>query len=99
MTSVLLVLLRHQPRLLRAAFVGAGCLVACTPLPLICRNIEAFPAVSPYSTSVHRASRRACAGTAPVLVVGDTTRWTAVVGIALSAKPGTSHVWLPRRRA
>jgi murein DD-endopeptidase MepM/ murein hydrolase activator NlpD len=35
-------------------------------------------------------------GTAPVLVVGDTTRWTAVVGIALSAKPGIDSVLVHR---
>ena len=28
----------------------------------------------------------------PVLVVGDASRWTAVVGIALSAKPGAAHL-------
>ncbi len=39
---------------------------------------------------------RASLGTVPVLVVGDAARWTAVVGIALAAKPGTSHVLVQR---
>ena len=33
------------------------------------------------------------------MVVGDATRWTAVVGIALDAKPGTSHVIVHRAGA
>ncbi len=32
----------------------------------------------------------------PVLVVGDPARWTAVVGIALGAQPGTRHVAVRR---
>ena len=38
-------------------------------------------------------------GTVPVLVVGDPARWTAVVGIALDAKRGTSHVTVHREGA
>ena len=44
-------------------------------------------------------------GGKPVLVVGDQSGWTAVVGIALSAEPGTAHIELrgaagrPERRA
>ncbi len=32
----------------------------------------------------------------PVLVVGSPARWTAIVGIALAAKPGTRHVTVRR---
>jgi murein DD-endopeptidase MepM/ murein hydrolase activator NlpD len=32
----------------------------------------------------------------PVLVVGDATRWTAVVGIALDAKPGAASILVER---
>lgn len=32
----------------------------------------------------------------PVLVVGDPARWTAVVGVALGAEPGTRHVAVRR---
>ena len=32
----------------------------------------------------------------PVLVVGDARRWTAIVGIPLSAEPGTRHVLVRR---
>ena len=42
---------------------------------------------------------RASLGTVPVLVVGDTTRWTAVVGIALGATPGASHLTVHRAGA
>jgi murein DD-endopeptidase MepM/ murein hydrolase activator NlpD len=42
---------------------------------------------------------RARLGVAPVLVVGDTTRWTAVVGIPLDAAPGTSHLVVRRGTA
>jgi hypothetical protein len=38
-------------------------------------------------------------GAVPVLVVGDPAQWTAVVGIALGAKPGTSHVIVQRAGA
>ena len=33
---------------------------------------------------------------APVLVIGDPARWTAIVGIALDAKPGTRHLEVRR---
>ena len=36
------------------------------------------------------------AGTVPVLVVGEPARWTAVVGIALDARPGTGQVTIRR---
>ena len=32
----------------------------------------------------------------PLLVIGNATQWTAVVGIPLSAKPGTSHISVQR---
>ena len=35
---------------------------------------------------------QAFAGNVPLLVVGDMIAWTALVGIALAAKPGTSHI-------
>ncbi|MFO1323316.1 MAG: peptidoglycan DD-metalloendopeptidase family protein [Burkholderiales bacterium] len=42
---------------------------------------------------------RVSLGAIPVLVVGDAARWTAVVGIALGAKPGTSHIVVKRTGA
>jgi murein DD-endopeptidase MepM/ murein hydrolase activator NlpD len=41
----------------------------------------------------------AAPGTVPVLVVGDPARWTAVVGIALDARPGTGEVTIRRAGA
>ena len=45
------------------------------------------------------AAAGADAGTVPVLVVGDPARWTAVVGIALDARPGTGEVTIRRTGA
>jgi murein DD-endopeptidase MepM/ murein hydrolase activator NlpD len=42
---------------------------------------------------------QASVGTVPVLVVGDASRWTAVVGIALAAKPGMSELMVRRAGA
>jgi len=42
---------------------------------------------------------RASIGTVPVLVVGDSERWIAVVGIALGTKPGKSHIVVHRAGA
>ena len=42
---------------------------------------------------------RASFGGVPVLVFGGPASWTAVVGIALSAKPGASHIALQRAGA
>ena len=38
------------------------------------------------------ARPQAFAGDVPLLVVGDAREWTAVVGIALAAEPGTAHI-------
>ena len=35
----------------------------------------------------------------PLLVIGDAAQWTAVLGIALSAKPGISHISVQRAGA
>ena len=45
------------------------------------------------------APPRVSLGAVPVLVVGDTARWTAVVGIALAAKPGTDYISVHRAGA
>jgi murein DD-endopeptidase MepM/ murein hydrolase activator NlpD len=42
---------------------------------------------------------RASLGGVPVLVVGDAAGWSAVVGIALDATPGTSHIVVRRAGA
>jgi murein DD-endopeptidase MepM/ murein hydrolase activator NlpD len=85
---------------LRAALVGAGCLVtphvAAVDLPQH-RSVPGGVAVLDLGASSEPPHVRL--GAVPVLVVGDTTRWTAVVGIALGAKPGTSHVTVRRAGA
>ncbi len=39
---------------------------------------------------------RVTLGTIPVLVIGDPSRWTAIVGIGLGVEPGTRHVTVRR---
>jgi murein DD-endopeptidase MepM/ murein hydrolase activator NlpD len=88
---------RYQRQPFRAALVAAGCLVAlhaaAVDLPQH-RSVPGGVAILDLGASSEPPS--VSFGTAPVLVVGDATQWTAVVGIALSAKPGTSHVLVHR---
>jgi murein DD-endopeptidase MepM/ murein hydrolase activator NlpD len=82
---------------LRAALVSAGCLgalhAAAVELPQP-RSVPGGVAILDLGASSEPPS--VSLGTVPVLVVGDTTRWTAVVGIALTAKPGVSEVAVHR---
>lgn len=81
----------------RAVLFGAGCVVALSAAAVELprhRSVPGGVAVIGLGASSERP--RVSLGAVPVLVVGDATGWTAVVGIALAAKPGTSHVTIQR---
>jgi murein DD-endopeptidase MepM/ murein hydrolase activator NlpD len=92
--------IRLRRAFLRAVLVGAGCLVVlcatAVDLPQH-RSVPGGVAVIDLGTSGEPP--RVSFGMVPVLVVGDTTRWTAVVGIALGTEPGTSHIVVHRAGA
>jgi murein DD-endopeptidase MepM/ murein hydrolase activator NlpD len=84
----------------RAVLVAAGCLVASGAAAVDLPQHRSVPGgVAIIDLGASSEPPRASLGTVPVLVVGDTTRWTAVVGIALGAKPGMSHVTVHRAGA
>lgn len=62
-------------------------------------NADLWPRALPVPGGVARLSLgpaatrpEAFAGDVPLLVLGDALEWTAVVGIALAAAPGTAHI-------
>jgi murein DD-endopeptidase MepM/ murein hydrolase activator NlpD len=85
---------------LRAVLVGAGCLVALRGAAVELPQHRSVPGgVAVLDLGASGEPPRASLGTVPVLVVGDAARWIAVVGIALGAKPGTSHIVVHRAGA
>ena len=80
-------------RLLACCLVGLAALVVVPVVPARAldlpeqRLVPGGVAVVDLGAAPQRP--RASVGGVPVLVVGETSQWTAVVGIALSAKPGT----------
>jgi len=90
----------HFGVVLRAVIVIAGCLVAWRAAAFDLPQHRSVPGgVAVLDLGGSSEPPRVSLGTVPVLVVGDTTRWSAVVGIALGAKPGTSHVTVHRAGA
>ena len=81
----------------RAVLFGALCLVALCAAAVDLPQHRSVPGgVAVIDLGPASAPPQVTLGTVPVLVVGDAARWTAVVGIALGAKPGTSHVTVHR---
>jgi murein DD-endopeptidase MepM/ murein hydrolase activator NlpD len=83
--------LRSLPVLLAAALAGAAASAVDLPQP---RQVPGGVAVLALGPSP-QAPRVSFNGT-PVLVIGDADRWTAVVGIALAAKPGRATLVVDR---
>ena len=85
---------------LRAVLVGAGCLgVSCAAAVDLPQHRSVPGGVAVIDLGASREPPRVSFGTVPVLVVGDTARWTAVVGLALGTQPGTSHIVVHRAGA
>jgi murein DD-endopeptidase MepM/ murein hydrolase activator NlpD len=90
--------LRHV--FLRAVLVGSGCLVVLCATAVDLPQHRSVPGgVAVIDLGASSEPPRVSFGTVPVLVVGDTARWTAVVGIALGTAPGTSHIVVHRAGA
>ncbi len=86
--------------LLGAALAGAGCLAALPAAAFDLPQHRSVPGgVAVLDLGASSEPPRATLGTVPVLIVGDPARWTAIVGIALGAKPGTDHVVVRRSGA
>ena len=91
---------RSRGALRRAALAGAGCLVAvCAVAGDLPQHRSVPGGVAVIDLGESSAPPRVTLGAVPVLVVGDAARWTAVVGIALAAKPGTDHISVHRAGA
>ena len=85
---------------LRAVLVDAGCLVIFFAEAVDLPQHRSVPGgVAVIDLGASSEPPRVIFGTVPVLVVGDTARWTAVVGIALGTAPGTSHIVVHRAGA
>jgi murein DD-endopeptidase MepM/ murein hydrolase activator NlpD len=86
--------------LLRAAFFAAACLVAVQAAALDLPRQRSVPGgVALVELGASDGPPRVTLDSKPVLVVGDATRWTAVVGIPLDAEPGTRHAVVRRGAA
>jgi murein DD-endopeptidase MepM/ murein hydrolase activator NlpD len=84
----------------RALLVGAGCLFAMCAAAVDLPQHRSVPGgVAVIDLGPSREPPRASLDTVPVLVVGDASRWTAVVGIALAAKPGARELLVHRAGA
>ena len=84
----------------RSVLVVAGCLVAlCAGAVDLPQHRSVPGGVAVLDLGASGEPPQASLGGVPVLVVGDTARWTAVVGIALDAKPGTGHLVVRRTGA
>jgi murein DD-endopeptidase MepM/ murein hydrolase activator NlpD len=82
---------------LRRALLVAGCLVAMVAHAVDLPQHRSVPGgVAVLDLGASSEPPRASFADVPVLVVGDTSRWTAVVGIPLDASPGTRHVVVRR---
>ena len=85
---------------LRVVLVGAGFLVVLCAAAVDLPQHRSVPGgVAVIDLGASSEPPRVSFGTVPVLVVGDTARWTAVVGIALGTEPGTSHIAVHRAGA
>ena len=85
---------------LRAALVAAACAVALRAAAVDLPQHRSVPGgVAVIDLGASKEPPQASVGAVPVLVVGDAARWTAVVGIALGAKPGTSEIIVRRAGA
>ena len=82
---------RRLPMLVAGWFACMGAFAVELPQP---RSVPGGVAVLPLGASA-QAPRVSYDGM-PVLVVGDPTGWTAVVGIALSAKPSAAAILVER---
>ena len=84
----------------RTALVCAGLLVALCAAAVDLPQHRSVPGgVAVIDLGPSSELPRASLDTVPVLVVGDASRWTAVVGIALAAKPGTRELLIHRAGA
>jgi murein DD-endopeptidase MepM/ murein hydrolase activator NlpD len=83
-----------------AVLVGAGYLVVLCAAAVDLPQHRSVPGgVAVIDVGASSEPPRVSFGTVPVLVVGDTARWTAVVGIALGKAPGRSHIVVHRAGA
>ncbi len=90
--------LRHA--LERIALAAAGSLVALCAAAVDLPQHRSVPGgVALVDVGASSEPPRVSLDAVPVLVVGDPARWTAVVGIALTAKPGTREVVVRRAGA
>jgi murein DD-endopeptidase MepM/ murein hydrolase activator NlpD len=84
----------------RTAFVCAGLLVAMCAAAVDLPQHRSVPGgVAVIDLGPSSEPPRARLDTVPVLVVGDASRWTAVVGIALAARPGAREILIHRAGA
>lgn len=84
----------------RVLLVGAGCLVAFCAAAVDLPQHRSVPGgVAVIELGPASEPPRVSLDTVPVLVVGDPSRWTAVVGIALAAKPGARELVIRRAGA
>ena len=84
----------------RALLLGVGCLVALCAAAVDLPQHRSVPGgVAVIDLGPSREPPRASLDAVPVLVVGDAARWTAVVGIALAAKPGVREILIHRAGA
>jgi murein DD-endopeptidase MepM/ murein hydrolase activator NlpD len=86
-----------RPIAFRSVLAVAGCLVALGAGAVDLPQHRSVPGgVAVLDLGASSEPPQASLADVPVLVVGDTSRWTAVVGIALDARPGTAHVTVRR---
>jgi len=91
MTTMPRLSIRHLAILLAGSLACFSALAAELPLQ---RRVPGGVAMLPLGASPQ--APKASYNGHPVLVVGDATQWTAVVGIALGAKPGAASVLVER---
>jgi murein DD-endopeptidase MepM/ murein hydrolase activator NlpD len=86
-----------QRTLLRCALLVAACLFALRALALELPQHRSVPGgVAVLELGASRQPPQVTFQGTPALVVGDPTRWYAVVGIGLDAQPGTGQVVVRR---
>lgn len=89
--------LRPRRAVLRMALAAAGGLMAGRAAAIDRPQPRSVPGgVALLDLGAANEPPRVMFGNVPVLVIGEAARWTAVVGIALSAKPGASRIVVQR---
>ena len=84
---------RRTALLTSASLLTLPWLAAAAPSSAVWPTASAVPGgVARLSLGAAAVRPVALAGDVPVLVLGDAIEWTAVVGIALAAQPGTANI-------